>query len=302
MPSEPQLPLPARAGQYIANLVLSAPLKLMLMLPYRSRVRLMGGFMSRVLSPLLGYHKRIRANLDLVWPDLPESERMRLIKAVPENFGRTLIEIYSGTDFKDHLTGTQLEGPGLERLKAAKEAGRPIILVSGHFGNHDAVRATVSREFSPVGALYRPLDNIYFNRHWEAAVSSIAAPVFARGRRGLAQMVKYLRDGNIIALLVDQHVADGAKLTFFGKPAYTTLSMVDLALKYDALVLPVFGIRQPDGLSFRAVIEQEILHGDPQVMAQQINDRLEAQVRQNPEQWFWVHRRWKSLKADSADS
>ncbi|MCG7492522.1 lysophospholipid acyltransferase family protein [Thalassobius sp. Cn5-15] len=281
------------AGAYLANMVLSAPLKLALGLPYHTRVRLMGAVMSRGLAPLLGYRKRVINNLNLVWSDLPEAEKKRLARAVPDNFGRTLVEIYSGSDFKEHLATTQPEGPGLPALRQAQADGRPVILVSGHFGNHDAVRATVSRDFSPVGALYRPLDNSYFNDHWEQAIEGIAAPAFARGRRGLAQMVKYLRGGGIIALLVDQHVRDGAPLTFFGHPAKTTLSTAEMAVKYNALVLPVFGLRQPDGFSFRAIIQEEIPHDTPEVMAQAMNDALEAMVRKHPEQWFWVHRRWK---------
>lgn len=283
-----------RVKAYLANAVLSAPLKLALALPYQTRVRLMGGLMGRVLAPLLGYRKRIRANLDLVWADLPEAEKKRLCREVPDNFGRTLIEIYSGKALKDHLSNTQPEGPGLTALRQAHAEGRPVILVSGHFGNHDTVRATISRDFSPVGALYRPLDNAYFNTHWEAAIRGVAEPAFPRGRKGLAQMVKYLRGGGIIALLVDQHVGDGAPLTFFGHPAKTTLSAAEMALKYNALVLPVFGIRDPDGLTLRAEIQAEIPHGTAMEMAQHMNDALEAMVRRHPEQWFWVHRRWKS--------
>jgi KDO2-lipid IV(A) lauroyltransferase len=282
-----------KIGQYTANMILSAPLKLGLALPYDLRVRMMGAIMARGFAPLLGYRKRVERNLDLVWPDLPEATKQQLMRAVPDNFGRTLIEIYSGAEFKAHLSNTKLEGPGLSALQQAQTEGRPVILVSGHFGNHDAVRATVSRDFSPVGALYRPLDNPYFNAHWKAAIEGIAAPAFARGRRGLAQMVKYLRGGNIIALLVDQHVSDGAALTFFGKRAKTTMSAAELALKYNALVLPVFGLRQSDGLTFRAIIGNEIPHSTAEDMSQAINDRLEEMVRAHPEQWFWIHRRWK---------
>lgn len=295
MPATPaKEPVPKRLRAYLANAVLSAPLKLALALPYALRVRLMGGLMGRVLAPLLGYRKRVRANLDLVWPDLPEGEKQRLCQQVPENFGRTLIEIYSGAAFKAHLADTHPEGPGLPALQKAHEEGRPVILVSGHFGNHDTVRATVSREFSPVGALFRPLDNAYFNAHWEDAIRGVAEPAFPRGRKGLAQMVKYLRGGGIIALLVDQHVGDGANLTFFGHPAKTTLSAAEMALKYNALVLPVFGIRQRDGLSLKALIQEEIPHSTAEEMAQAMNDALETMVRRHPEQWFWVHKRWKS--------
>jgi KDO2-lipid IV(A) lauroyltransferase len=66
-----------------------------------------------------------------------------------------------------------------------------------------------------------------------------------------------------------------------------------MALKYDCLLVPVYGIRQPDGLHFTLLVEDAIPHGDPAVMTQALNDSLAAQVMARPEQWFWVHRRWK---------
>ncbi|MDX1781605.1 MAG: lauroyl acyltransferase [Thalassovita sp.] len=286
--------LSARAGQYLMNLLMSAPLFLALALPYRWRVPLMGWLLARVVAPLAGYDKRVRANLALVWPELSQSEVDRMARAVPDNFGRTLIEVYSGERFKRHMAETELEGPGLPALEEAVRAKRPVMMVSGHFGNHDSVRAVLARKYGGVCGLFRPLDNIYFNEHWKRALNGISSPVYPRDRRGLAQMVKFFRQGNIVALLMDQHVAGGAKLSFFGRPAMTSLSAAELALKYDALFLPAFGIRMDDGLHFRALIDTPIPHGSAEEMTQAFNDRLEEMTRQYPEQWFWVHRRWKA--------
>ncbi|WP_323784736.1 lysophospholipid acyltransferase family protein [Thalassovita sp.] len=291
--SDNNLSLATRTGQYIANLFMSAPLFLALALPYRYRVPLMGWLVSRVIAPLLGYDKRIRDNLALVRPDLPPTEAARLTRAVPDNFGRTLVEIYSGATFKKHMEGTELTGPGVPALEEAHRTGRPVILVSGHFGNHDSVRTIVAQKYGAIGALFRPLDNIYFNRHWEKALCEIATPVFPRGRRGLAGMVKFLRAGNIIALLIDQHVQDGAQLRFFGHSARTSLAAAELAMKYNALLLPAFGLRNPDGITFQAIVQDPIPHSTAVEMTQTFNDRLEAMVQQYPAQWFWVHRRWK---------
>ena len=66
-----------------------------------------------------------------------------------------------------------------------------------------------------------------------------------------------------------------------------------MALKYDAPLVPVYGLRQPDGLSFRVIVEAPVPPGDPMAMTQALNDSLAALVRRHPEQWFWIHRRWK---------
>jgi KDO2-lipid IV(A) lauroyltransferase len=94
-------------------------------------------------------------------------------------------------------------------------------------------------------------------------------------------------------MLIDQHMRHGAPLTFLGHRALTALSAAELALKYDCLLVPVYGVRQADGLHFDLLIEPPIPHTDAATMTQAVNDSLEAQVRAHPGQWLWVHRRWK---------
>ncbi len=281
------------AADWLQDRLLHGLLGLMLALPYRWRVPLAGAAMSRIVAPLAGYRRRVRENLALVRPDLPEAEVRRLMRAVPENAGRTLIEIYSGAAFTTRVARMPITGPGLAALDAAKAAGRPVVLVSGHFGNYDAGRAGLIARGYTVGALYRPMRNAFFNAHYVAAMRSIGEPMFPRGKAGLADMVRFLRGGGMLAMLVDQHFYSGAPLRFFGRRAMTALSAAEMALRYGADLVPFYGIRNPDGLSFRIEVEAPIPPGTPEEMTQALNNSLEARVRANMEQWFWVHRRWK---------
>ena len=265
----------------------------LLRLPYRARVPLCGWAVARIVAPLAGYRKRVRDNLAHVLPDLPQAEVSRISHAVPDNVGRTVIEIYSGTEFIAHAVTHPLTGDGVADLEEAHRTGRPVILVTGHFGNYDASRAALIARGYRVGALYMPMANPYFNAHYERAIGSIGQPLFPRGKKGLSAMVRHLRDGGMLGMLVDQHMGHGAALTFFGKTALTALSAADLALKYDALLVPTYGIRGDDGLSFTIVVEKPIPPGTPEAMTQSLNDSLEALVRQHMDQWFWIHRRWK---------
>ncbi len=249
--------------------------------------------MAYVIAPFAGYNKRVRENLALILPDLPEAEVKRMVRAVPRNVGRTLIEIYSGTEFIKRATAEPLKGEGLTALDAAHAAGRPVILVTGHFGNYDASRAALIARGYRVGALYRPMGDKNFNTHYVDAISLIGTPVFPRGRAGLADMVRFLRSGGMLGLLIDQHMGHGETLSFFGHPAMTALSAADLALKYDALVVPTYAVRRANGLDFEIIIEAPIPHGTPQEMTQALNDSLERLVRKHLDQWFWIHRRWK---------
>ena len=215
------------------------------------------------------------------------------MRAVPDNAGRTLIEIYSGEGFTARFAHAPLTGPGVAALEEAHANGRPVVLVTGHFGNYDAPRAALIAKGFSVGALYREMNNAFFNDHYVAAISKVGTPVFPRGRRGLSELIKFLRAGNMGGFLIDQYMRDGADVTFFGKTAKTALSAMELALKYDALVVPTYGVRQPNGLDFKVICEAPIPHSDPRSMTQALNDSLEALVRQHMDQWFWIHRRWK---------
>lgn len=270
------------------------------LLPFAPRLAVIAWIMSRVFAPLAGYDRRIRENLAHVLPGMPPAEVRRMTLAVPANTGRMLGEIAAGKPFIDRIARIPMTGPGLDALDAARAAGRPIIVVSGHFGNFDAARCALAQRGHNIGALYRPVDDPALDRIFHDALSRIAAPVFPRGRRGLAQMVKFLRGGNTVAILLDQYVHGGAVLQFFGKPAPTSLSAAEMALKYDALLVPVYGIRR--GATFDIVAEAPIPHGDPEAMTQAINSSLEARVRADMDQWLWIHRRWKPEIGSEADT
>jgi KDO2-lipid IV(A) lauroyltransferase len=284
---------PFRLADWAQNLFLRGLINGLLLLPYRLRVPLCGWVMSHLIAPVAGYRRRVRRNLALIMPDLPEAEVNRIAREVPDNVGRTLIEIYSGPEFITRAAGLPLEGAGVAALDEAHKTGRPVLLITGHFGNYDASRAALIARGYRVGALYNPMKNGYFNDHYVRAISQIGTPLFPRGRKGMADMVRHLRSGGMLGLLIDQHMRHGAELTFFGHRALTALSAAELALKYDALVIPTYGIRQPDGLSFKVVVEAPIPHGAPEQMTQALNDSLEQLVRQNLGQWLWIHRRWK---------
>lgn len=286
---------------YVINLVIRMIFGTMLVLPYRMRVRSMGWIMARILSPLAGYNTRIRANLELVAPELTKDEIARICYEVPNNAGRTLIEIYSGDQFIARVKDIPLDGDGAQALMDAHENKRPVILVTGHFGNYDVPRAALIARGYRVGAIYMPMSNAYFNDHYEAAISHIGTPLFPRGRKGLTRMIKFLRSGGMTGFLVDQHMKDGADLDFFGQTAITATSAAELAIKYNAILVPIYGIRNENRLDFTIQVDAPIPHTNPLEMTQALNDSLEKLVRQHMGQWFWIHRRWKPRASEASD-
>lgn len=267
------------------------------MLPYETRVRLFGLIFSRVVAPFAGWRKRIEDNLKLVLPELPDPERRRLMRAVPDSAGRTLIEIYSGQEFLDRVKDAPRTGPGVDALEAAREAGRPMVLLTAHLGNYDAVRGTLSRQGYPMAALYKPMTNRAFNEHYVKAISEISAPVYPTDGKGVGSFVRHLKSGGIVGIVADVATTKAPVLTFFGRPAHTPLSAAEWAVKYNAIMMPVFGIRQENGFDFEIRVEDPIPAGAPEAMMQAYNDVVERIIREDPAQWFWVHKRWKLARS-----
>lgn len=280
------------AKLWLEDRLIRMALWVMLRLPYRARLAVSAFIMSRIVAPIAGYRKRIRSNLSYVIPDLPKAEAKRIAIAVPENMGRTLAELYSGQEFVERVMKEPLSGAGVAALAEAHRTGRPVMLVTGHIGNYDAVRGSLIRRGYRVGGLYREMGNPFFNTHYVNAISQIGTPLFPRGRKGLADMIRFLKSGGMVGLVLDQHMSDGETLQFMGRPAKTALSAAEMALRYNALVVPTYGIRRPD-LSFEVIIEAPIPHGSAEEMTQALNDSLDRLVRANMDQWLWTHRRWK---------
>lgn len=290
------VPPEGSTADWLADRALRGLIATVLKLPYEQRVAMMGTTLRRALGPLVGYRKRAEENLALIYPDMAEAARRDLAEACCDNFGRTLIENYSWEEFSQRLATTQPTGAGLLALDEAARAGRPVIFVTAHFGNHEAPRQVLTRMGHSIGGLYRPMQNPYFNAHYAKTMTSWGGPVFEQGRRGTMGFARHLKSGGMGTLLFDVS-AKGIVIPFLGHPAHTATSAADIARRMDAVVIPYFGRRQPDGLSFAVEVEAPITTDTPRVMMTEMTNRLEAQVARNPEQWFWIHRRWKARRA-----
>ena len=283
-----------KLGDFLINAGIVGVIRLALAMPYTRRVRFFGWLVQHVIGPVAGYRRRALRNLEMIWPDKPATRRAEIAQKCLNNVGRSFIENYSEQEFPARMATNKPVGPGATALSEANAKGQPVILVTGHFGNYEAVRAALVAQGYYIGGLYRDMKNPYFNAHYVKTMEAFGGPVFPQGRKGTAGFVRHLKAGGQLVLLFDQHVLYAPILDFMGAPARTALSAAELALRYQALLIPFYGIRQRDGLSFETVLEAPIPHSDPTTMTQALNDSLAARVRQTPEQWFWVHRRWRA--------
>ena len=282
-----------RAGHYLTNAFIVGLIRLALLLPYKARIAFVGWVVQHVIGPVAGYRARALENLAMIWPQMPQERRAEIASKCLNNVGRSFIENYSARDFPKRMAKNTPTGAGVAALEKAAEQGKPVILVTGHYGNYEAMRACLVARGYDIGGLYRNMKNPYFNAHYVQTMEAFGGPVFPQGRRGTAGFVRHLKEGGQLGLLFDQHVFGAPALDFLGQPANTALSAAELALRYDALLIPFYGIRQADGVSFDTVLEAPVPHSDAVTMTQALNDSLTARVKTDPEQWFWVHRRWR---------
>ncbi len=298
--SHPAPHRPAKAGKpalrwkhRVEDRLSAVLLRVTSVLPYRQRIAVLGWIGAYVIGPIAGMRPRIRANLALVAPDMPERDIRHLCRRVPGNMARALAETFAGQDFIDHVKDSPIEGGGLPALEKARDAGQPVVLVTAHLGNYEAARVVLQERGCKIAGIYMPMHNAAFNARYVAAMSRIGSPVFPRNRTGLAGLLKFLRQGGMIGLVADHYMDHGELMDFMGQPARTALSSAEIALKQGALLVPVYGIRQPNGVSFRVRVEPPIPHSDPATMTRALNASVESLVRANMDQWMWSHRRWK---------
>jgi KDO2-lipid IV(A) lauroyltransferase len=236
--------------------------------------------------------RRVDRELLRVYPNLTRSRRAKLRREIGRHMGQTLFEIYHCAEFQTRLDRFEVTGPGLTALEEARAQGKGAIVVSGHFGQWEAIRAVLKARGLESGAVYKPQTNPHYQRRLLAGIEAGGKPILATGRVGTKAMVRHLCSGGIISILLDEKYAEGVRLPFLGLPAMTSISAAQLALKYGLPMVPAYGTRLGDGGRFEVAFEAPIPHTDPVTMTRAFNDSLSARIEADPAQWYWLLRRW----------
>ena len=154
------------------------------------------------------------------------------------------------------------------------------------------MRAVLKSRDMETGAVYRPQTNTHYQRRLLAGIEAGGKPVLETGRIGTTGLVRHLRAGGFMAILLDEKYNEGVRIPFLGKPALTSLAAAQIALKYGLAMVPAYGIRSADGDRFEVNFEAAIPHTDALTMTQAFNDSLSARILADPDQWYWLLGRW----------
>ncbi|MEM9431111.1 MAG: lysophospholipid acyltransferase family protein [Pseudomonadota bacterium] len=280
------------ALDFIEHLPLPVVAALTRPLPPRRRGQVGAWILRRILRNVPSLRRRVVDNLSHVFPDISAARRAEILDGMAASLGRTLVELLHADQFLRRSDGVTWSGNGFEVILAAREAGRPVVGVGGHFGQWEAARAFLKRQGLEAGAIYRPLKNRFSDAFLTPRYSTFGMPLFPKSRAGTRNAVRYLSRGGFLAILADQKIDEGILVDFLGQPAATAPLAAELALKFKAPLVPVYVTRGSDLESFHIEFHDPIPHSGAREMTAAINESLARHVRSHPEQYYWLHRRW----------
>ena len=277
-------------------------MRAMELLPFPVQRRV-GSALGRLIRRLpLAYVRIARCNIELCMPALSPQGRAELLDRHCESLGMALCETADTWWSSDRRVHQLAEVQGLENLHAALAKGRGAIMIGGHFTTIE-IATRILGTVVPLNVVYRPTKN--------ALLSHIMFTSFSRHGKPIAHddirtMIRALKKNEAVWYAPDQSYRNkgAAMVHFFGIPAATTTATSRLARISGAAVLTYFPERLPGNAGYRVVIGPALENfpgADSTYDAERFNRLLEAQIRRVPEQYLWVHRRFKGLGADYPD-
>ena len=267
----------------------------------RRAVLALGRGLGRLWADLDPRHVAIAAeNLRQAFPHWDEARRLRTARGVYAHFGAVLLDIL----WLRHRSRDQIlalvDVEGAEAVRAAFREERGVVMATAHIGNWELSGILLGWLFEPVAVVARPLDNPGLDDHLVAFRRKSGNEVIYK-RSALGQALRRLRSGKAVAFLVDQNVQaeEGIFVDFFGRPAATTTAAAALAVRAMTPVVTGWtelrrGGRYHLRLAVRRSRPEAERTAEVRRLTQEVSHEIESWVRAAPEQWLWLHRRWKT--------
>ncbi|PIV52383.1 MAG: hypothetical protein COY53_10185 [Elusimicrobia bacterium CG_4_10_14_0_8_um_filter_37_32] len=273
---------------------------IVLLLPRRTAL-LLGALLSNTARVCLASREKlVRKNLSLTFPDKNDSEINTIAGNVWKNFGFGLAEFIKikQTDKKNYIKYAEFDESEINFREAFKDK-KGVILLTAHFGNWEMMGASLLFRGYKIMTIARNLRNPYGNRAI-AKMREIGGGRTVEEHQAVRESLRWLRAGNCLAIIIDQHITEGGVIVdFLGRPAYTTPIITLLAKKTGAKIVPVYNLRtQPGKIRIFAEKVVELISTsdnkqDLMVNTENFNKIIGKWILKNPEQWFWLHNRWK---------
>lgn len=260
-------------------------------------------FLVKIVGKILSVHNLAKNNIKKSIKKLNDTQIDDILDKMWDNLGRIITEYYfinkkPREEFNKIIHLDKKSQQNLEKLKKSKKGG---ILFSAHFGNWEIGAKYLALNGFKCKILYRPFNNKYVDQLISLDKRK-NIQMIGKGSAGSKEMVTSLKNGEFIIILADQRVGDGIKVPFLGRKALTSPSLAKLYLKYSIPLIPIRIVRKNNKVDFDIEVHESLkidldkeLTIDKKIykITREINKTIEKWVKQYPEQWFWVHNRWK---------
>ena len=261
----------------------------------------LGEIIGKYFGPLFRKKTIAKKNILIVFPDLNEKSINEMIDRMWKNIGRIFgeyihINKFSVIDQKK----IEIVFANKNNVEILKNNNKPIVFFSGHFANFELMAKCLQELGFNIGAIYRPLNNIFLNPIMEFIRKKYICPIqIEKGSNGTKKLIKHISTNNPLALMIDQRLSSSIRVPFFDQPATTTITPAQLAIKYEALLVPVF-LKRLEKTNFEFFIEEPlIIHRtsdyDKDIfnITHIMNKKIEEFIKRDPAHWLWSHDRWK---------
>lgn len=260
----------------------------------------LGGFILERLGPFLHHTRVARQNLSDAFPEKSHEEREKIMRGMWNNLGRVMAE-YPHL----HRLWPKVEYAGRNYYAEVREKGGPAFFFGGHIGNWEISTIGAKETGLPLHVVYRKPNNPWVDGLLRHARGAGASAYIVKGREGAREMLSVMKRGGVIAMLVDQKLNEGLPVPFFGREAMTAEAIAYFALKFGCPLYPT-RVERLGGARFRLTTYDPLVinktsdkKGDLRAIMLEINKLLENWIRERPEQWLWIHRRWPETRLNS---
>ena len=256
----------------------------------------LSGKLFEIIGPIFRSKKIINNNIKKAFPDYNSKELNKIKSSMWNNYGRVFAEYLYMKNFRNGNLSKNISIEGEDVLLNIKDQNQKVVFISGHFSNFELMAMQIDKIGIKIGAIYRPLNNIFLNKFMERIRKKyICNNQIKKGIGGLKELIKLNNQGFSTALMIDQRVSQGIKSNFFNEKAFTTTIPAQLIKKFNMPVVPIF-IERYEGIKFKMKVHKPIhfSHEDTiENITNELNKILEKMILTNPNNWIWSHNRWK---------
>ncbi len=252
----------------------------------------LGGWIGRTIGPKLGASRKADKNLKYAFPAMSEPERKKIITEMWDNLGRVMAEY----PHLQYIIENRTEVIGENHLDAIGK-DKPSMVISSHLANWELGPFYFNyKKQWPMACVYRTPNNPYSASILQKARNPEKRGTYIpKSSQGARDLVRAAKRGERVGILIDQRYNEGIAVPFFGRPAMTSPSFAQIAARYDLPILP-FQVERLKGCNFRVTLHKTFKtegRSEEELVAH-AHGLLEDWILQNPGQWLWLHRRWKS--------